>query len=179
MLTVPTEHQEWVRRKGPVEHVSFRAFVDNFDLSDRKLAVDAYYVLLECGAIRTRRRDALKNSFVHFRKHYEERFWTKRAPEVHTGLVANRTGLEVHKLGETTSSVTFNNSLSRIRGEFEHGPHNEDNEVARSVLGTSSAPQKPTPTVLKRGRSRRNDKTFLMCTPSYSKRALAGRTCIS
>lgn len=51
MSTVPKEYQDWATWTDPVEHVSFRAFVDKFDLSDRKSATEAYCALLESSAI--------------------------------------------------------------------------------------------------------------------------------
>ncbi|KAF9181291.1 hypothetical protein BGZ49_004858, partial [Haplosporangium sp. Z 27] len=106
-MTLPPEYLDWVQRSTEVEHVSFRAFVKHFDLTDRESATQAYYDLLESDVIRQKRRDTLKISFNLFRKNYEERFWTdlltelaKRALEAQTQLAANRAGFKVHKAGE-------------------------------------------------------------------------------
>jgi hypothetical protein len=97
-----------------VEHVSFQAFVQKFSLCDREAAMEAYYTLLECSAIQNKRQHALKESFDQFRLHHEERFWTKRALDVNTEVLANRAGLKVHEAGEATSSAAIDSFLSTI-----------------------------------------------------------------
>ncbi|KAG9061196.1 hypothetical protein KI688_007534 [Linnemannia hyalina] len=112
-------------------------FVVRFDLSDRESATKAYCELIKSIYIRRKRRPALKTSFDHFRTHYEDRFWTKRALEVRTELVANRSGLIVHEVGEVQSKVAFNKFV-RAHSDLENEPPDEEEESpklkkARSV----------------------------------------------
>lgn len=123
MTRLPLEYLRWAEKTTATEHVSLRSFVKHFDLSDRESATKAYGELIEADVIRQKRRIALKTSFIHFRKHYEERFWTKRVLEVRTEEVANRTGLIVHEVGEVQSKAVFDNFLSKTHSELDSGPH--------------------------------------------------------
>lgn len=95
----------------------------HFDLSDRESATKAYGELIKADVICQKRRITLKTSFIHFCKHYEERFWTKRTLEVHTEEVANCAGLIVHEVGEVQSKAVFDNFLSKTHSELDSVLH--------------------------------------------------------
>ena len=124
MSSLPPEYLEWAQKITVAEHVSLRSFVVRFDLSDRESATKAYCELIKSNYIRRKRRQTLKTSFDHFRTHYEDRFWTKRALEVRTELVANRSGLIVHEVGEVQSKVAFKKFI-RAHSDLENEPPDE------------------------------------------------------
>jgi hypothetical protein len=123
MTQLPREYLSWAEKTTTTEHVSFRSFVKHFDLSDRDSATREYEELIEAERLSQRRRSTLKRSFVHFRKHFEERFWTKRALEIRTEEVADRAGLNVHNVGEAQSKAAYDKFLSKSRSD--NGPHHE------------------------------------------------------
>lgn len=74
--------------------------MNHFDLSDRELAIKVYEERINCDVLGQKTRSSLKTSLIHFRKHHEERFWTKCSLKVHTEEVANRAGLRMQEVGE-------------------------------------------------------------------------------
>lgn len=114
------------------EHVSFRSFVKQFDLSDRDSATREYKELINSERISQKRQITLKRSFDHFRVHFEKRFWAKRTLEVHTEEVADRAGLDVHNVGVAQSKAAFDTFLSK--SHTDKGPDYEGLHSVCSLL---------------------------------------------
>jgi hypothetical protein len=123
MARLQREYLSWAEKTTATEHVSFRSFVKQFDLSDKDSATREYEELIKSERISRKRQITLKRSFVHFRVHFENRFWAKRALEVHTEEVADRAGLDVHNAGEVQSKAAFDKFLSKSHADY--GPHYE------------------------------------------------------
>ncbi|KAG0247343.1 hypothetical protein BG011_001639, partial [Mortierella polycephala] len=64
-------------------------------------------------------------------------FWTERALEVRTEVVANRAALSVHDVGEAQSKVVFDKFISRTRSGLEDYAHDErekEEKAPRSIV---------------------------------------------